>query len=269
MRLESSDALRARRRSSSRMPSSSRSASVHRRISHCGCRRSKPRPNSSEGGRHLGAPDPDAVQDARDQDRRPAEPPRGRRRLDQAGRGRRERRPLGDLDLHAAALLEPAHVLVDEVDLEDVAPRLRRRDHSERHEDPLAGLHVAREARAQAVRGVDGAVDVHPVIGRADRGLPVQAPGPHLRALVGDAEQHAAPPRPPASAASRPARCGAVGGRDRATLPLPVRLLRRDERGVEVRGGRDRPGSGQRPPDRRPVGLRRRPRPQGPRSSGR
>ncbi len=74
------------------------------------------------------------------------------------GSGEKDERLSRDLDVHRHAALEPAHVLVDEVELQDVPPGLGRRRDVDRHERRLPRPDRVRKRRPQAAVDDDRAV---------------------------------------------------------------------------------------------------------------
>jgi hypothetical protein len=81
---------------------------------------------------------------------------------------------------------EPANVLVDEVDLEQIDARRRRGLDEERDDDGRAGRHVTGEAGAVSLENEDGAVRVQPAVRAADRWARLRVPRPGVGAAVRD-----------------------------------------------------------------------------------
>ena len=91
-----------------------------------------------------------------------------------------------DLDGQRHAVLEPAHVLVDEVELEDVPARIGGRRDVDRDQRRLPRPERVRERRSQAAVDDDRAVARTPAIARANLGDAARPGRPDVAALVGD-----------------------------------------------------------------------------------
>jgi hypothetical protein len=98
----------------------------------------------------------------------------------------------GDIDVHRDAALEPAHVLVDEVEREQVAARIGRRRDVNRHERGPAWWERVRERRSQAPVDDDRAVARAPAVADANLGDTPRPGRPDVAAFVRHPHVHRA-----------------------------------------------------------------------------
>src|ERR1700677_4678986 len=138
-------------------------------------------------GGHRLLPDPYPVDRARDAHSSPA-PETGKRSLAEPCSGWRQPLWVSHANGDATGTIEPAYVLVHDVDLQHVVAGGRRRIDVQGREDTFAGIHGSGELRAGSLRQVDAPVGNQPAIGEPDRRLLLQTRRPALGSFVANAK---------------------------------------------------------------------------------